>query len=79
MDCDKAMAHLCDYLHGELAGVDVELLQQHFENCGPCNQRLKFEQSFTNRLRQACHNEELPPGLHQAVCRYIEAVEDSPQ
>ncbi len=52
--CDKAMAALEDFLHGELTGPDRADIAEHLGNCPPCDEEKALGEVLTKKVREAC-------------------------
>ncbi len=72
-NCDDALENIYMYLDRELDGDSASVIQEHLEDCPPCEHAYSFEErlkkvirqrlqvevppEFLSRLRQALHGE----------------------
>lgn len=55
--CQKLVGSLYQLLDGEVTEDQVEFLQEHLAECGPCLERLGVEMHFTLLVRSRCREE----------------------
>lgn len=67
IDCDKAMAHLHDYLKHELTPDLLVEVRQHLERCRPCFSSAQFEENFLLMLEQRREKETCPKELRARI------------
>jgi mycothiol system anti-sigma-R factor len=61
--CEEALAVIYEFLDGELDEMSRERVQAHFDVCGQCYPKLRFEESFRAAVRKASTGEAPPPDL----------------
>lgn len=71
--CEEALAHLFEYLDGELEGAERSRVSEHLEVCRRCYPRLEFERSFMEAVRRVRSGRGAPPELRDRV---LEALRD---
>jgi anti-sigma factor (TIGR02949 family) len=67
IDCEKAMAHLDDYLKHELTPDLIVEVRQHLELCRPCFSSARFEESFLLMLEERRNKETCPKELRARI------------
>lgn len=76
--CEEALAVIYEFLDGELDGMSRDRVQAHFDVCGKCYPKLRFEESFRSAVRKAAEGEAPPPDL-KAKLRDLLAHADGKQ
>lgn len=69
--CQEAIHKLYHYLDGELTEQKRKIIEQHLNECHPCEEAFGFEKELrrviANRLK-----EEVPQGLKEKIAKLIE-------
>ena len=52
IECEEVVAHLLDYLDGELDAEKRVQIDRHLEACRGCYSRAEFERELRRRLRE---------------------------
>jgi len=52
IDCEEVVAHLLDYLDGEIDAEKRVQIDRHLEECRGCYSRAEFERELRRRLRE---------------------------
>ena len=68
--CDKAMAGLEEFLHGELTDKDQADIAEHLGNCPPCDEEKAVGEVLTRKVKEACC-ERAPEGLTARILSEI--------
>jgi mycothiol system anti-sigma-R factor len=61
--CEEALAAIYEFLDGELDDMSRERVQAHFDVCGKCYPKLRFEESFRSAVQKASAGQAPPPDL----------------
>lgn len=69
LDCVEITARLHLYVDRELNAEEVEIVQQHLEQCSHCGGRFHFDLHIKRLLHERCTLEQAPAHLRQAVMR----------
>jgi mycothiol system anti-sigma-R factor len=54
LDCGEALAHLYEYLDGEVAPDDHARIAEHLAECGPCLQEFDVERIVKALVARSC-------------------------
>lgn len=54
LDCREALAHLYEFIDGEVGPVDKQRIAQHLEECGPCLQEFDVERIVRAVVARSC-------------------------
>ena len=73
MDCDKAMAHLYDYLKQELTPDLVVEVRHHLDRCRDCFSSARFEENFLLMLETQAGRETCPRTLRARILAALRA------
>jgi len=65
--CEQALEMLMDYLKRELPPEVAEAVQQHLEECKPCEQHAQFESRFVVLVGTRLRNERCPETLKTRI------------
>lgn len=65
-ECREALERLESFLDGELGEVTAVRLEQHLSDCGPCTNRVDFEERFRELVRRGCADE-APATLRERI------------
>ena len=71
MDCDDCLAHLYEYVDGELTPEMAREISGHIAECGECLTQFKFEQAFVSFLEARPQLAKAPPALREQILRSI--------
>jgi anti-sigma factor (TIGR02949 family) len=52
MECEEVIAHLLDYLDGEIDAEKRARIDRHLEACRGCYSRAEFERALRRRIRE---------------------------
>jgi anti-sigma factor (TIGR02949 family) len=66
LDCGEALAHLYEYLDGEIAAEDHARIAEHLAECGPCLQEYDVERIVKALVARSCA-QAAPSDLHTRV------------
>lgn len=69
--CEEVIAHLFDYLNGELDAEKRSYIDRHLEECRGCYSRAEFERLLRKKVADLC--DEPPPA---ALQRRLKALLD---
>lgn len=69
MNCVEITARLHLYIDRELDEEEVEIVQQHIEDCPNCEHRFHFDQHLKRLIHEKCTIECAPAHLREAVMR----------
>lgn len=76
-DCRTVLERLYQYLDGEIAGEDYEVVQIHLEECHSCMRHYGFERDFKLLVYRKCSEGRVPEGLAERIRSHIrEALGD---
>ncbi|MDX5445997.1 MAG: zf-HC2 domain-containing protein [Zoogloeaceae bacterium] len=51
INCESVVAHLLEYLDGELDAATLARIERHLAQCRECCSRAEFERALRHRLR----------------------------
>ena len=71
VDCQKAMAHLQDYLKREITPELAEEVRLHLEHCRGCFRHARFEANFLVMLEGRGCRETCPGELRQRIVKML--------
>ena len=71
-DCQALLAHLYEFLDGEVGEDECAALERHVEACPECFNQVDFERGVKELVRRKC-SERLPEGL---TARLRERIQD---
>jgi mycothiol system anti-sigma-R factor len=54
LDCREALAHLYEYLDGEVGADDHARIAEHLDECGPCLQEFDVERIVKALVARSC-------------------------
>jgi anti-sigma factor (TIGR02949 family) len=54
LDCREALAHLYEFIDGEVGPVDSDRIAHHLEECGPCLQEFDVERIVKAVVARSC-------------------------
>lgn len=66
LDCGEALAHLYEYLDGEIDLADAERIRHHLDECSPCLDEFDVERIVKALVARTC-SEHAPSQLHARV------------
>lgn len=69
--CEEALAVIYEFLDGELDGLSRDRIKAHFDVCGKCYPRLRFEESFRSAVQRASAGEAPPPDLRARLLEVL--------
>ena len=72
-DCQLAMAHLPDYLKGELTPELEAEVRQHLERCLDCFRHARFEENFLVMLETRAGRETCPDKVRARILALLRA------
>jgi anti-sigma factor (TIGR02949 family) len=73
VDCEKAMAHLHDYLKREMTPDLAVEVRQHLERCRPCFVHARFEENFLAMLEACARRETCPDRVRARILAALRA------
>ena len=73
IDCEKALAHLHDYLKQELTPELVVEVRQHLERCRDCFSHVQFEESFFLKIETCSRRQTCPEQLRARIMAALRA------
>jgi anti-sigma factor (TIGR02949 family) len=73
IDCEKALAHMQDYLKRELTPDLVVKMRDHLERCQHCSSCSRFEESFFIMLETQARRETCPGELRARILAALRA------
>jgi anti-sigma factor (TIGR02949 family) len=73
IDCEKAVAHLHDYLKRELTPDLVVEVRDHLERCRDCFTYARFEENFFLMLETRARRETCPGELRARILAALRA------
>jgi anti-sigma factor (TIGR02949 family) len=71
VDCVECLAHLYEYVDGELTPELAEAISTHIADCGDCLPQFKFERAFLAFLEARPELAKAPPALRDQILRRI--------
>jgi anti-sigma factor (TIGR02949 family) len=71
VDCEKAMAHLQDYLKHEITPEIAAEVKLHLEHCRPCFRHARFEANFLAMLESRGCRETCPGELRRRIVKML--------
>ena len=69
--CEEALAVIYEFLDGELDAMSRGRVQAHFDVCGQCYPKLRFEESFRAAVQKASSGEAPPPDLRARLLKAL--------
>jgi mycothiol system anti-sigma-R factor len=69
LDCVEITARLHLYIDRELSNEEVEIVQQHLNECPHCKCRFRFDLHVKRLIHDRCAMEHAPDRLREAVLR----------
>lgn len=69
--CDSYLAHLAEYLDGELTEQDCQALKDHLADCPPCLQEYQRDAILKSLVRRSCQCEAAPVALRMQILQQI--------
>lgn len=73
VDCADVLDQVYEYLDSEPTKVDVEKIQQHLDECGPCLKEYDLEHALKSLVRRSC-GESAPDHLRLRIMTRITAI-----
>jgi anti-sigma factor (TIGR02949 family) len=73
MDCDKAMAHLQDYLKQEITPELAAEIRRHLERCSPCFSHAQFEANFLSVVETRGRSQTCPGEVRARIMAALRA------
>jgi anti-sigma factor (TIGR02949 family) len=73
LDCDKAMAHLHDYLKQEITPELAAEIRRHLDRCTPCFSHARFEANFLSVVQARGRSECCPGELRARIIAALRA------
>lgn len=73
--CEEALAVIYEFLDGELDDMSRDRVQAHFDVCGKCYPKLRFEESFRSAVQKASTGEAPPPDLRAKLLNALAEAE----
>ena len=65
--CEDALAHLWDFLDGELGPEEEAAVKKHLEICDRCYPQYDFQRAYFEYTRRIRNREATPPGLRRRL------------
>jgi anti-sigma factor (TIGR02949 family) len=66
LDCGEALAHLYEFIDGEVGTDDHDRIAQHLDECGPCLEEYDVERIVKDIVHRSCE-EHAPSALRSRV------------
>ena len=66
LDCGEALAHLYEFIDGEIGPEDHERITQHLDECGPCLEEFDVERIVKAVVHRSC-GEHAPGALRARI------------
>ncbi len=73
--CDGYVAHLYEYLDGELSPQECDALKAHLEGCPPCLDEYERDLLLKSLIRRSCRCEQAPATLRTQIMTQITTVQ----
>ena len=54
LDCGEALAHLYEFIDGEIGPQDHERIVEHLDECGPCLEEFDVERLVKALVHRSC-------------------------
>ena len=54
LDCGEALAHLYEFIDGEIASDDADRIRQHLDECRPCLDEFDVERIVKALVARSC-------------------------
>lgn len=70
-DCETYLAHLAEYLDGELSVQQCERLKEHLADCPPCLDAYQRDALMKALIRRSCQCETAPVALRTQIMQRI--------
>ncbi len=70
-DCGSYLAHLEEYLDGELTAQQCEQLKEHLADCPPCLDAYQRDALMKALIRRSCQCEAAPVSLRTQIMQRI--------
>ncbi|GAB3586225.1 mycothiol system anti-sigma-R factor [Calidifontibacter terrae] len=70
-DCNSYLAHLEEYLDGELSVQQCEQLKEHLADCPPCLDAYQRDALMKALIRRSCQCESAPVALRTQIMARI--------
>lgn len=71
--CEEVIAHLLDYLDGEMDAVRRAEVDRHLQDCRGCYSRAEFEKALRDKIGQL-GQEKAPASLQRRLKALIDAL-----
>lgn len=75
IDCERALAHLQDYLKRELTTDLVVEIREHLDRCRNCFSHARFEENFLLMLETRARRETCPGEVRARILKALRAEE----
>ena len=72
--CDDYIAHLYEYVDGELSAQECADLKAHLEGCPPCLDEYQRDLLLKALIRRSCQCEQAPDTLRTQIMTQITTV-----
>jgi anti-sigma factor (TIGR02949 family) len=66
LDCGEALAHLYEFIDGEIGAEDKQRIAAHLDECGPCLDEFDVERLVKALVHRSC-GEHAPNALRAKV------------
>lgn len=71
ISCEDALAHLWEFLDGELPPEDEAAVKKHLDVCNRCYPHYDFQRAYFEYVRRVRGREHAPPSLRRELFRKI--------
>ncbi|TWP35259.1 mycothiol system anti-sigma-R factor [Leekyejoonella antrihumi] len=72
--CDDYVAHLYEYIDGELSAQECAALKAHLQDCPPCLDEYERDALLKTLIRRSCACEQAPAMLRTQILTQITTV-----
>ena len=73
-DCSEVLAHVYEYLDGEMPAGERVTFKQHLDECSPCLRQYGLEQAVKSLVARCCGSDPAPAALKDRVLLRIQQV-----
>lgn len=73
-DCQEILAQVYSYLDSEVTRDDVQRIQHHLAECGPCLRQYDLENALKALVRRSCACEAAPVDLRTKILTRITTI-----
>ena len=70
LDCGEALAHLYEFIDGEIGPEDHHRIAEHLDECGPCLEEFDIERIVKAIVHRSC-GEHAPGTLRARIVSHV--------